>query len=356
MAELLSVATALPPHRVEAAETKAYLSSHLDESSARRYCRMVDASGIATRYSVVPPQDLFRLATLEERTREYIRHAVALGESATRSALDAAEVSPDRIDTLIPISCTGHMMPSLDAHLINRLGLNPTSRRIPITLLGCSAGVGAVGVAAALHRHASVGTALVVSVELCSLCLQVTEPSTADIVGGILFGDGAAAAVIAAGESGRGPEVLASGSVLWPDTIGELGMKLTSTGLRFVLSPFLPRLIRTRLLPEVEKFLAARGLTFGDLRFHVIHPGGPKILDAVAASLRLSDEALRPSWEVWQMFGNISSATVFFILRHLHECAPPSAGDLGLMLAFGPGVTCEMLLLRCDGWLGGKTA
>jgi len=354
MAELLGVSTALPSHRVDAAETKAYLSSRLDQPSARRYCRMVDASGIGTRYSAVPADDLFRMPTLEERTREYIRHAVVLGEAATRSALDAAEVSPDRTDTLIPISCTGHMMPSVDEHLINRLGLNPTSRRIPITLLGCSAGVGALGLAAELLRRAPEGIALVVSVELCSLCLQVTEPSTADIVGGILFGDGAAASVVAAGESGRGPEILASGSVLWQDTIGELGMRLTSTGLRFVLSPFLPRLIRTRLPAAIDRFLGRSGFSLGDLRFYVIHPGGPKVLEAVGASLHLTDEALRPSWGVWQAFGNLSSATVFFILRHLQECAPPPAGDVGLMLAFGPGVTCEMALLRSRGWLSGS--
>jgi len=354
MAELLSVSTAVPAHRVTAAETKRYLADHLSETSAQRYCRMVDASGIENRHSVVRTEDLFQLQTLEERSREYTRHAVTLGQRVASDALSAANVTPAAVTSVIPISCTGHMMPSLDAHLVNTLRLSATSRRIPITLLGCSAGVGALGLAAELLRPGEAQVALVTSVELCSLCLQVAEPSPADVVGAILFGDGAAAAVIAAEPSGRGPELLASRSVLWPDTMDELGMRLTSTGFRFVLSPSLPRVVRARLLPAVEDFLGGVGFTMDDVRFHVIHPGGPKILDAAAASLRLTDRALRPSYEVWQRFGNLSSATVFFILRQLQESAPPSPGELGLMLAFGPGVTCEMVLLRAGGWLSGQ--
>jgi alkylresorcinol/alkylpyrone synthase len=196
------------------------------------------------------------------------------------------------------------------------------------------------------------GTALVVSVELSTLGMQVAEPSMTDMVANLLFGDGAAAAVLAAERSGRGPEMLASQSVLWPDTLDYLGMKLTDTGFRLVLSSELPKVARSQLGPALSQFLARHRLTPDDIGFWIVHPGGPKVLEAVAQALSLSDRALQPSWETWERFGNLSSANVFFVLRHLQQVAPPRPGELGLMLALGPGIACEMLLLRSGGWLG----
>jgi len=294
---------------------------------------------------------LIGLQTPEARNEAFVRHAVALGETVTRSVLRLAHLAPDSVDTIVPISCTGYMMPSLDAYLINRLGLNPNSRRVPIMQLGCAAGVGAVGLAAELLRHAPTGNVLVISVELCSLCLQVTEPSPADVIGSILFGDGAAAVVLSTPRRGGGPEVLASRSVLWRDSLDELQMQSTITGPRFVLSRDLPQRLRSHLRDTVERFLKPHGLTIADLRFHIVHPGGPKVLEGVARSLELSDAALRASWQVWERYGNLSSATVFFILQELQACSPPAAGDHGLMLAVGPGLTCEMVLLRWHGRL-----
>jgi len=118
-----------------------------------------------------------------------------------------------------------------------------------------------------------------------------------------------------------------------------------------VLSPALPDLVHTRLRDTVVAFLERCGLGLGDVGFWIVHPGGPKILDAAADALGLSDNALRPARDVWEKCGNLSSATVFFILRELQRSAPPRAGTLGLMMAFGPGVTCEMVLLRSGGWL-----
>lgn len=351
MPELLSVATAVPAHHVSSAETKEWLSAALSPSLAQRYHRVVDASGIQTRFIAVPPAQLISAPSLDHRNQQYVHHAVVLSEQAAARALSAAGVIPENVETVIPVSCSGYMMPSVDARLINRLGLRTSARRIPITELGCSAGVAALGLGAELLRHARSGVVLVVSVELCSLCLQVTEPSPADIMGAILFGDGAAATVLSAGQAGVAPEIIGARSVLLRDTLDELGMRLTTTGLRLELSIALPRLLEIHLRPVVEGFLNDHGVGLADLRFYAIHPGGPKVLDAVAASLQLADHALRASWGVLEQYGNMSSASVFFVLRELQKIAPPAQRDLGLMIAFGPGLTCELVLLRWQGRL-----
>lgn len=259
MPELLSIATAQPDCRVSSAETKDFLTASLSPSLAQRYCRVVDASGIRTRYITVPPAQLISGTSLDCRNQQYIHHSVVLSERTVARALAAAGVSPEEVGTVIPVSCSGYMMPSLDARLMNRLGLNNSARRIPITELGCSAGAAALGLGAELLRHARSGVVLVVSVELCSLCLQVAEPPPADIMGAILFADGAAAAVLSAAEQGVGPEIVAARSVLFADTLDELGMCLTTTGLRLELSIALPRLLEAHLRPVVEDSSAIRG-------------------------------------------------------------------------------------------------
>jgi alkylresorcinol/alkylpyrone synthase len=243
------------------------------------------------------------------------------------------------------------MMPALDAHLGNSLGLPSTVRRIPITELGCSAGVAAVGLASDLLASSSQRNVLVASVEVCSPGVQISEPSTTDVLANILFGDAAAAAILTTEAPGRGPEVLGGQSRLWPETLEHLGMRMTDSGLRLVLSPELPRLVRNQLGATVDEFLAQYGLYRSDVSFWAIHPGGPRILEAVAEALTLEDPVVRPTWEVWERYGNLSSSTVFFILQHIRESALPSPDDVGILLALGPGITCEMVLLRAAGWL-----
>src|SRR5262249_30194112 len=150
---------------------------------------------------------------------------------------------------------------------------------------------------------------------------------------------------------GDGPEIVASQAELWPDTIDMLGMRLTDTGLRLVLSPDLPRTVHERLPSAVRRFLAAQGVPLESIAFWVVHSGGPKVLEAVSAALDIPDRLLQSSWNVLERCGNVSSATVFFILQALRDTTPPEPGSLGMLLAFGPGLSCEIVLLRAAGWL-----
>jgi alkylresorcinol/alkylpyrone synthase len=345
-ARLLSLATARPAHVITRDVTREGIRRALTPHAAGRYLGMVDSTGVDTRASVLPVEELFRVTDLGARTEEYIRHALVLGEDVSRRALAAAGVAASDVDVFVTASCTGYMMPSLEARLAPRLGTRADVRRVPLTELGCSAGAASLGLAGDLLAGGRARTALVASVELCSLCLQVSDLKAMDVVGALLFGDGAAAAVVRLDDAVAGLELVGSRSVLWADSLDELGMRLTATGLRLGLSTSLVRLIRDRVRPTVDAFLAAHGVTLGDLRFFAVHPGGPAILESVGKALELAEGAIRPTWNVWQRCGNMASATLFFILEEIARTAPPAPGDLGLALTFGPGVSCDLVLLR----------
>lgn len=342
MPELLSLVSATPAHSVASQELSEYLSA--STRGVLRFVRMVGATRIKRRYFALPIQRLIALRGHTQRQAEYTRAALALCEATAREALRLAGVGGSEVDAVVPVSCTGYLMPSLDAHLINRLELSASARRVPITQLGCSAGAAAIGLAAELLRGC--GKVLVLSVELCSLCMEQEEPSSSDLLGRLLFADGAAAAVLSADELHAGPEVVASGSVLIPGSLDALRTRLSDFGFRLGLSPALPQLIGDHLRAATEAFLAKSSLTLGQVDFFAVHPGGPKILDACRGALDLDDAALSPSWDVLESFGNTSSAAIFFVLQRLEESHHPAPGSLALAVAFGPGVTCEFLLLR----------
>lgn len=356
MAELLSVATALPAHCISAADAKRDLADALPAGAAARMARMVDARGNQTRYGVLPLAHLRRLQTIEARNHLYIRHAVQLGEVAARDALRAAGLAPQTISAIIGVSSTGYLMPTLETHLLARLRLAPACRRLPLTQLGCAGGAAGLALAAQLSQAAPAARVLVVSVELPSLSFPGAEPSPTDVIAAMQFGDGAAAAVVASGATQRGPEVLAAGSVLFPDTIERDGVHLTNDGLRLIRPRGLAKILRRNLGDEVDRFLAAHGTARADIAFWIVHPRNPELLDAAAAGLRLSDTAVDVSRAVWRRSGNLISSAVFHVLDELRTAAPPADGALGVMVAFGAGFGCEMLLMRSRGWLSAGAA
>jgi alkylresorcinol/alkylpyrone synthase len=354
--EIRGVATAVPGFEVDAEQTKYHLANRVDAPRADAYARMIDATRVRRRHIAIPPEALLRLEGIQRRNDHYITQAVEIGEDVVRRGIADAAATPETVGAIVSASCTGYMMPSIEARLINRLGLRRDARRVPITELGCSAGVAALGIAASLISARSDRLALVLSVEMASLGLQLADPSTADMLANLIFSDGASAAVLASRPSGRGPLILESQSALWGDTLDTLGVRLTDLGFRLFLSPLLPIVIHARLPETVNGFLECHSLRRDDIRFWIVHQGGPKILGAVTAALGLRDRDTQAMWDVWEHHGNLSSASVFFIMKRLAEIAPPAPGDLGLMLAFGPGVSCEMVLLQSQGWLSGITA
>jgi len=353
MIDFLSLSTAVPEHCVTAAETKSFLARLLPADLASRFDRLVDGSGNSSRFGVVPLEELATLQTLEARNRAYARYAVPLAESAARRAIDRARVAPESVTALICASSTGYVMPTLDAYLMNRLGLRPSCRRVPLTQMGCGGGLSALALAAQLLRGGEGGNALIVTVELPSLCLQLAEPSVNDLLAATQFGDGAAAAVLSSWD-GSGPEVVATRSVLLSDTVELDGILLTSTGLRPVPRRGFPRLVRNHVPAAVAGFLRTHDLEREQVSFTAVHGRSPQVMHAMKESLQLSERDLVAPRRVWERYGNMLSSTVFFVLDELRQTDPPAQGAAGLMLAFGAGVSCEMVLLRAGGWLSAE--
>jgi alkylresorcinol/alkylpyrone synthase len=246
---------------------------------------------------------------------------------------------------IVSVSCTGFMIPSVEAYLIGDMGFRPDVRRLPITELGCAAG--AVGLTRAWEylRANPNATVLLIAVELPTLTFQRDDLSQANLISAALFGDGVAAAVISDG-AGKGPAILDSQSYLFPSSIDAMGFDLKDTGFHIVLSKEVPQLIRENIGGLLEGFLARNELTQKQIKAFVLHPGGQKLLGFMQEELGLCACQVQPSWDVLREYGNLSSASVLFVLHEWMSRGEIKTGDRGFLAAFGPGFSAEMLLLQ----------
>jgi alkylresorcinol/alkylpyrone synthase len=303
--------------------------------------------GVETRHLAFPVEWYKPRRSWGEINTAWLEAAQRLGQRAIDAALGRAGLSRTDLDALFVVSITGIASPSLDARLINRMGLRSDIKRTPIFGLGCVGGATGLIRAADYVRAYPEQHAALLAVELCSLTLQRDDVSTANLISSALFADGAAAAIVAgSGRQASGPEIVTSRSVFYPDSEDIMGWDISEKGFRIVLSPKLTDLVRVRLAHNIDTFLDGLGLTRGDIRSWVMHPGGPKVLETVADSLGLSGQALEPSWECLRRFGNLSSASVLLVLEEVMGRHRPPEGTLGLMVAMGPGFCSELILLR----------
>lgn len=309
--------------------------------------RLHSRCGVERRHLVLPLQAYERLATWGEANDLWINFAQTLGRDAICRAITPLGLAPADIDALYFVSVTGVASPSIDARLVNRMGLSPNIKRNPIFGLGCVAGAAGIARAADYVRAFPDQIAVVLAVELCSLTWQRDDVKMANMISTGLFGDGAAAAVVAGRDTDfAGPEIVATKSVFYPGSEDVMGWDISESGFHIVLSPDVPRVIRANLGADVGAFLAESGLERKDIASWIIHTGGPKVLEAVEDSLGLSPNALQLSWECLRQMGNLSSASVLVVLQKALTQQREQPGAYSILAAMGPGFCSELVLLR----------
>ena len=347
VATIAGTATAVPPYLLTRDIVKQRIGDvfSLDGKRLEAIHTVIDNSQIDQRHSVFPVEYIIEPRPLAQINNEYREKSFELGLQVAADSLAKAEMAPSDVDLLMTVSCTGVMIPSLDAYLATEMGFRTDVRRLPITELGCAAGAAGLAHAGEYLRAFPDRTALLVAVELPTLTFQRKDFSQANLISAVLFGDGAAGVVVT-GREAAGPRILASECYLFPDSLDAMGFDLRDSGFHIVLSKDVPQLIRERIRGLVEGFLASQGLRREDISAFILHPGGQKLLSFMEAELDLTHTDTEFSWDVLRRFGNLSSASVLFILQEWLSKREMPAGSYGLLMAFGPGFTAEMILLQ----------
>jgi alkylresorcinol/alkylpyrone synthase len=345
-ARLLSIATATPDHIID----QILAAARAVELFGGKVFRAPDIlslfanTGIRTRRAVRPMDWYAEPHPWAERNAIYLEEAEQLWLAAAKAALDRADVDPAEIGAVVTVSSTGISTPSLEARVGPRLGLSPRALRTPVFGLGCAGGVSGLSLAARLAEARPGAPVLLVVVELCTLSVRPEEATKTNVVATALFGDGAAAAVLRAGEGeGEGRRVGAVGEHTWPDTLDIMGWRVDPAGLGVVLDANLPSFVKRRFAEASDGFFAGAGLKTSDIARFVCHPGGAKVLPAIESSVGLGEGALDHERAVLAEFGNMSAPTVLFVLEKV--LAADEKGRLALA-ALGPGFTASFAMLE----------
>lgn len=337
---LHAIATAIPPHRLDQ-QRAGQMARELFGPVIERLGPVHANAGIDARWFCTPPEWHLRPHDWRERSALFVEHAQVLAEQAIQRCLERAALTVNQVDGIVAVSTTGVCTPSLDALLIERLGLRPDVMRLPVFGLGCAGGTLGLARAAALAEAMPGKRILLVVVELCGLTFRPQERSPANMVATALFGDGAAAALLST--TADGPAVTASGEHTWPRSLDVMGWRVEADGFGVVFSRDIPPLIARHYRPALDGWLERVGLTLNDFDGFCCHPGGAKVVTALELALELPEGALALERAVLREYGNMSAATVLFVLERLLSTPLPRRT---LLTALGPGFTAGFLALE----------
>lgn len=341
MATLCKPAVSVPENVITMEDTlESARTMHAGKPQLRLALRLIEKTGVRKRHTVQPLDDTLRHPGFEERNRVYERESKRRCPAVIEAALANADVKVKDIDAIIYVSCTGFLMPSLTAWLINTMGFRADTRQIPIAQLGCAAGGGAINLAHDICRAAPDRNVLIVSCELCSLCYQPEDDGVGSLLSDGLFGD-AVAAVVVRGSGGTGMMLERSASYLIPRTEDWISYAVRATGFHFQLDRRVPGTMEP-LAPVLRELAMQHGWDVANLDFYIIHAGGPRILDDLGKFLNVDRGMFRHSWATLTEYGNIASAVVLEALRRLFEEDTTLPGATGVIAGFGPGITAEM--------------
>jgi alkylresorcinol/alkylpyrone synthase len=343
---LVAVATAVPRYPLDQDDVIERVKLLFGQSpELGRLLPVFLNTGIRRRYSCVPIEWYDRAHGWSERNRIYLDSALDLLEAATERVLRLTGRRNDDIDGIVVVSTTGIATPSLDALLIERMGLRRTVRRLPIFGLGCAGGVLGLARAASQAAVAPGETVLFLVVELCALSFRRDDWSKSNIVATALFGDGAAAALLST--NGEGPAIIAAGEHTWPRSLDVMGWEVADDGLKAIFSRDIPNLVTAQLREVASEFLARHALAIDDIDCFVCHPGGAKVITALEHAFGLSQGSLIEARAVLRDYGNMSATTVLFVLERILSKARATGAqwERALMNALGPGFTAGFLVI-----------
>lgn len=346
--KIVAVSKQLPKYCRETKEIIPFVDLWLqdqDERFRRKVVKIFEGAAVDKRYSIMDPEEVFLATSFEDKNTIYARECKKLGTTVLENALSKASWSPESLDYIITVSCTGIMIPSLDAYLINALGLRQDIVRLPVTEMGCAAGVSGLIYAHNFLKSNPNKRIAIVAVESPTATFQLNDYSMANMVSAAIFGDGAACVLLSSEEQAVGPKIIGEDMYHFKDTAHLMGFDLTNHGLKMILDPAVPETIASHFPDIVHPFLERYGSNISKVDHLIFHPGGKKIVQTVEALFGTLGKNIDDTRAVLKEYGNMSSATVLYVLERFMEkdIAP---GEQGLVLSFGPGFSAQRVLLE----------
>lgn len=348
MVKIATVAKELPPYSRSTADILPYIEAWLsgqEDRFRRKVLKVFRNAGVDHRYSIIDAPDMFQSRSFEENNQRYTEGAIMLSEACLRKALDQTGWAATDLDFIITVSCTGFMIPSVDAHLINRLGMRQDIVRLPVTEMGCAAGVSGIIYANNFLKANPGKRAAVIAVESPMATFQQQDFSMVNIVSAAIFGDGCACALLSSCPEDEGPRIVHEEMYHFFDAQHMMGFALKNSGLHMILDQSVPETIEANFADIIHPFLARAGTSIEEVDHLVFHPGGRKIVQVVDDLFGTLGKSIEDTREVLRLYGNMSSATVLYVLERFLERDIP-VGEKGLMLSFGPGFSAQRVLLE----------
>ncbi|WP_149275834.1 type III polyketide synthase [Pareuzebyella sediminis] len=345
---ITTVAKALPPYSKKTDDIIPFVNMWLGDQEPRfrrKVVKIFEGAGVDRRYSIMSPEDVFTATSFEDKNAIYVREVKKLGKTVLQKALEQCDWAADSVDYIITVSCTGIMIPSLDAYLINDLGMRQDILRLPVTEMGCAAGVSGLIYATNFLRANPGKRAAVVAVESPTATFQLNDHSMANMVSAAIFGDGAACTLLSSEPGAQGPKVIGGEMYHFTDATHLMGFDLTNHGLKMILDIAVPETIAKHFPDIVHPFLERHGSSIAQVDHLIFHPGGRKIVQTVDELFGALGKNIDDTREVLRKYGNMSSATVLYVLERFLE-KQFSPGEQGLILSFGPGFSAQRILLQ----------
>ena len=346
--KITTVAKQLPKYSRETKDVIPLVEIWLQEQEERfrrKVVKIFENAAVDRRYSIMDPAEVFTATSFEQKNNIYCREVKILGKQVLQKALQQTGWNAESLDFIITVSCTGIMIPSLDAYLINELQLKQEVVRLPVTEMGCAAGISGIIYATNFLKANPGKRAAVIAVESPTATFQLEDFSMANMVSAAIFGDGAACALLSSEEEVSGPKVIGTDMYHFYDSTHLMGFDLTNNGLKMVLDPSVPETIAAHFPKIIYPFLEKHQTSIEKVEHLIFHPGGKKIVQTVEELFGTLGKNITETKEVLRLYGNMSSVTVLYVLERFID-KPVQEGEQGLMLSFGPGFSAQKVLLQ----------